>query len=137
MILYVLSGLPGAGKTTRALEISHAKGAILLCRDELRVSYRSVVDEGHLTLIMASQARSFLQHGYDVVVDSWNLTEGDEALWHELARECACAIRWIHLTTPVELCVERDATRPLSIGAECVRGTAMEFAARLVKLSEV
>lgn len=32
--LYIICGLPGAGKTTRAKEISGATGAIRLCPDE-------------------------------------------------------------------------------------------------------
>lgn len=131
MTLYVLSGLPGAGKTTRALELADQKFAILLSRDELRVSYRSKIDEGHLTRVMAEQARYLLVEGYSVVVDSWNLTQGDEDLWYCLAADTGAVIQWIHLTTPVEVCVARDAQRPQSIGAECVRGAAAEFVSRL------
>lgn len=134
MILYVLSGLPGAGKTTRALELAATRFAVLLSRDELRVSYRNKIDEGHLTEVMAVQAKYLLSSGYDVVVDSWNLTCSDEDLWFCVAADAGAVIQWIHLNTPVEVCVERDAARPLSIGEDCVRGAAEEFADRLITL---
>lgn len=131
MILYVLSGLPGAGKTTRAREIVGQTNAILLCRDELRVSYSNLKDEGHLTAVMAEQARFFLRQGYDVVVDSWNLTEWDEELWNGVASSTAADLHWEHLQVDTELCVIRDAGRPQPIGADCVRGAADEFYDRL------
>lgn len=136
MILYVLSGLPGAGKTTRALELAATRKAIMLCRDELRVSYRNAIDESDLTQVMARQALFLLEQGYDVVVDSWNLEASDEDLWYCVAADARAVIQWIHLNTPVEVCVSRDAERPLSIGEDCVRGAAQAFEGRLKVLAE-
>lgn len=136
MILHVLSGLPGSGKTTRARELVTNSKAILLCRDELRVSYTNLSDEGHLTLAMAAQARFLLSQGYDVVVDSWNLTEWDEDLWRGIAAETLSELCWEHLSVDVNVCVERDAKRPQPIGEACVRNAAEEFSERLKVLAD-
>jgi len=136
VVLYILSGLPGSGKTTRSREIVRMTGAIQLCRDDLRVTYANLSDEGHLTLVMATQARFLLSQGYDVVVDSWNLTEWDESLWRGVAAETFAELRWEHLNIDVNVCVERDALRPQSIGEACVRNAAEEFSERLRVLAD-
>lgn len=136
MILYVLSGLPGAGKTTQALKLVKETNAILLCRDELRESYRNQVDEPDLTQLLAVQARYLLDRGYQVIVDSWNLTTEDEDLWFMLAADCRVVVQWIHIKTPVDVCVERDAGRPQSIGEHYVREAAKEYAVRLDVLAD-
>ena len=135
MILFVLSGLPGAGKTTRSLEIVASTGALMLCRDEIRASVRGAIDEGHLTMLMAREARFLLRHGYSVVVDSWNLEAWDEAVWGKVAAKTGAELRWEHLATPVEVCVARDATRPLSLGSDVVNGAALDYRDRLVVLA--
>jgi predicted kinase len=135
MILFVLSGLPGSGKTTRAKELAGATSAILLCRDELRSSYCNLSNEVLLTKLMGAQAQYLLNTGQNVIIDSWNLAKSDEDLWKAIASSSGACLYWEHLQVDVELCVLRDSTRPQSIGAECVRNAANENAARLEQLS--
>lgn len=136
LILYILSGLPGSGKSTRAFQLVSQTGAILVSRDELRVSYRNLRDEAHLTRALAANAHFFLNLGYDVVVDSWNLEEWDEALWQGVAAEHEADMRWYHIEADVDVCVSRDAKRPQPIGPDCIKGAAEVYGSRLTALRE-
>lgn len=126
--LFVLSGLPGAGKTTRARALCAETGAAMVARDDLRAVLLNVRCEARLTLLMAALTRDLLHAGADVVVDAWNLHPADRRLWERLAGEAGAALLWEHLDTPVEECVRRDAGRPNANGAALVREAARLFA---------
>lgn len=128
--LTVLSGLPGAGKTTRARVLA-AEGHYVVGRDELRAMVARPITEPAVTLLAAASARQLLSVGLNVVVDGWNLTAGDQRLWEQLAAEAGVELVWLHLATPVEECVRRDASRPNAIGAAAVRAAAANHADRL------
>jgi predicted kinase len=79
--LYLVCGLPGAGKTTRALEIAGSTGAIRLCPDEwLEALGISLVDYDFrfkLEPQMLRHGEALLRAGVGVVVEfgSWTRTE--------------------------------------------------------------
>lgn len=135
MILYVLSGLAGAGKTTRAMQLIAETGAVLLCRDELRTSLRHCADETAISHMMQEMASVLLSHGFDVVVDAWNLHPADEQNWRNVADQTNSVLEWIHLSTPVEVCIMRDSHRPTPVGAARITEAAAEFLDQRLKLS--
>ena len=81
--LYLICGLPGAGKTTRAIAIAKATGAIRLCPDEWLVAMGiSLVDYAirfRLQDHMLHHGETLLQAGVSVIVEfgSWSRHERD------------------------------------------------------------
>jgi len=79
--LYLVCGLPGAGKTTRAREIAEATGAVRLCPDEWLVTLGvSLVDfefRVRLQTHLMGHAGELLKAGIPVVVEfgSWHRSE--------------------------------------------------------------
>ena len=79
--LFLVIGLPGAGKTTRAIAITESTGAVRLCPDEWLVAMGvSLVDfefrirlQNHMIL----HCETLLRAGVSVVVEfgSWSRTE--------------------------------------------------------------
>lgn len=75
--LYVICGLPGAGKTTRAIAIAKATGAVRLCPDEWLVAMGiSLVDYSirfRLQDHMIHHGETLLRAGVSVIVEfgSW------------------------------------------------------------------
>ena len=75
--LYVICGLPGAGKTTRAIEIAKVTGAVRLCLDEWLVAMGiSLLDYSirfRLQDHMIQHGEILLRAGVSVVVEfgSW------------------------------------------------------------------
>ena len=135
MILYVLSGLPGAGKSTMARLLAHQTSAVLVARDELRRELVNLHDEGVISAVMAEIVRVLLCSGRDVVVDAWNLHESDEQTWRGIAAQYGAQLEWRHLATPVDVCVDRDHQRPLSIGGHAVRSSEEAYRDRLLVLA--
>lgn len=79
--LSVICGLPGAGKTTRAIKIATATGAVRLCPDEWLVAMGiSLVDytiRFRLQDHMVHHAETLLRAGVSVIVEfgSWSRAE--------------------------------------------------------------
>ena len=81
--LYTICGLPGAGKTTLAIAIARATGAVRLCPDEWLVAMGiSLMDypiRFRLQDHMIGHAETVLRAGLSVVVEfgSWSRSERD------------------------------------------------------------
>lgn len=81
LALYLICGLPGAGKTTRAIAIARATGAVRLCPDEWLVAMGiSLVDytiRFRLQDHMIHHGETLLRAGVSVIVEfgSWSRCE--------------------------------------------------------------
>ena len=107
--LYLMVGLPGAGKTTRAAELAAAHGALRLTPDEWMISlFDGVQPEGKRDLLegrLIAVALQALELGTNVVLDF--------GLW---GRDERAALRWLAASVGascqvVYLPVDEDAQR--------------------------
>jgi predicted kinase len=88
--LFLLSGLPGAGKSTLARTLAIRSGAVVLESDRLRAllfasPVHSPRESGLLFSAMRAAARTLLQRGHGVIVDATNVTEADRRPFYQLA----------------------------------------------------
>ncbi len=87
-ILYILSGLPGAGKSTIARLLAQRLNAVWLRIDTIEQALRdmgiSVTREGYD--MAALLAKDFLNGGKDVISDCVNPWELTRELWMDVAR---------------------------------------------------
>lgn len=95
MILYVLRGPSSMAKSARALDIANKNNAILLDRMEMKASFRTLVDEAHLTAVMVENARFLLEAGYKVVIDDWAADHSNEDLWYSVAEKGEAVLQWV------------------------------------------
>ena len=111
--LIVLVGPPGSGKTTWARR--NGRGAVHISQDDLIDAitpdgfghvYRDIYREAEDAV-----ARAALQAGHTVIVDRTNRTRAHRERWLRTAREASCAAVAVVMTTPAELCRERNAKR--------------------------
>lgn len=81
--LYLICGLPGAGKTTRALEVAESTRAVRLCPDEwleaLGVSLVDYAFRFRLEPQMLRHGEELLRAGVGIIVEfgSWTRAERD------------------------------------------------------------
>lgn len=134
MKLTVLSGLMGAGKSTRALKLSASSLAQIASRDDLRRFFPDA-DESELTLRLVQFARSILIAGNSVIVDACNLHPHDRVRWTELAEETGAELDWIHISRAADECVRRNAKRLNPVGAEAIYAMAVQYNVQLEALN--
>lgn len=118
-ILYVMCGIPGSGKSTWIK--NHTNSEILVSRDAIRFNmvkedepYFSKEDEVWREFI--HQINHYLEMGFNVFADATHINTGARRkLLKEIKGNPTFAA--IHITTPISLCLKRNALRE---GRECV-----------------
>lgn len=143
----VLSGLPGAGKSSRARQIiAEARRAAgrpgtagVVSRDTIREHILGltmapgdqVLDrdgEDVVTAVTEAQARALLAAGVSVVVDATNLVPAHVDRWRAIADGHDAALDVVTLDTPVEECIRRDEARHAAggryVGEDVIRRIA-------------
>lgn len=113
--LYLLTGLPGAGKSTRARELLQATNAVHLNPDDWVVGLGvSLVDyefRFKLQDVMLVHAAALLRAGTSVIVEfgSWSRAERDAIL--AVARSVGVSAELHFLDAPLDELVQRVLTR--------------------------
>lgn len=124
--LIVLAGLPASGKSTKAKElIVHGKDIIRINRDLLREMMHfgkySRDNEREIMNTEKLMAQYFIQYGFDVIVDDTNLKKKTLDMWRDVADMLSCEIEIYKISTPIEVCIERDKNREKSVGEDVIR----------------
>lgn len=125
--LYMLKGLPGAGKSHLALEMI-AKATRPMKRvnnDELRLMIDggkwSKENEASIRLVRARMIDEFLSRNYDVIVDNLNLRPADEENYRQVAAMHRAQFEIIDMTdVPLHTCIARDRMRAHPVGEKVI-----------------
>lgn len=104
--LFLMVGLPGSGKTTRARELEHESGAIRLSPDEWMMPLFGVSDvngrrdvlEGRLIWI----ATQVMQRGTNVILDFGLWGRDERAALHWLAASIGATARTVYLDVDLQ-----------------------------------
>lgn len=132
--LLIYRGLPGSGKTTEALAVIAARprGSIArvnrddLCRHAFDTTYQpnDQLFEDQVTALQHSMIRTLLRRGITVICDDTNLHTEHVIKLTWQAQDCMTPWSVYDLTNvSLELCIERDASRPPGhrVGAAVIR----------------
>jgi predicted kinase len=127
--LYIMRGLPGSGKTTKAKEIMVAhdprRPIKRVNRDELRVMLddgkHSKEREKFVKRIEEDVIGESLWGGIDVIVDDTNLSPKTLEWLNNLAKTVHAKVEVVDLTSvPPEECIRHDMKRENSVGSKVI-----------------
>lgn len=109
--LFVLCGLPGAGKTTRARQLAADHDAVRFSPDEWLTDLWDQPARANVEAKMWELAQELLARGVNVVVDfgSWARAERDEL--REGARRVGASVELHYLEAPIDELERRVVAR--------------------------
>lgn len=126
--LYMLAGVPGAGKSTAAKRLE-SQGVVWLTSDGIREElYGSEEVQGSPSEVfglMKERTRAALLAGQDVVYDACNLRGRyrRQFLEEDLAG-ISCTRVCLAVETPLEVCLQRNAARERHVPEHVIRRMA-------------
>ncbi len=132
MKLIVLSGLSGAGKSTRAAEmLCQDPRLAIAAADDLRFPEDVPSD---ITMRLVALSALYLRWGRNVLVDACNLHEHDRIRWETIAWSFGAQLEWITISTSIFECIKRDSQRADPVGSSRILAQAglAEVSTRLV-----
>jgi predicted kinase len=128
MRLLILIGLPGSGKSTLAarnqwpaLSSDHVR--LLLSGDETNQAIHQAVFASMRYLL-----RQRLRLGAPItVIDATNLRRTFRRPWIRIGQQFGCRVEAAWLDVPLEVCLERNASRPRAVPEEAIRRMAAQL----------
>jgi len=137
--LTITRGLPASGKTTWAKrhQETEAPRVARVNRDDLRrLMHGGLIGanwaERQVTVAQRAAVEELLRSGVDVICDDTNLRARVVREFAELATRCGADFEVRDFTdVPLEVCLERDATRPEPdrVGEDVIRGMHQRYLA--------
>lgn len=104
-IYYFMLGIPGSGKTTKAVSL----GCGVVCPDEIRETFN--VDSPAAFEIAFAEVRIALRNGEDVVFDATNTLRRWRVDSIAAGRPHADKVFCVWMDTPLEVCIARHHER--------------------------
>lgn len=111
MIIYILSGIPGSGKTTLANRLAQQHNATVHSYDELPGANTKAGMDGSLKQTWLEAMREDLKAGKSVVCDGLCLTTGERKEVLAAFADIPCKKVLIVKIVPLETCLRRNRER--------------------------
>jgi predicted kinase len=116
--LVIMVGISGSGKSTLVKQwVNRGRGdTVRLNRDDMRrMIYVDVPWENHrddlIRVLERDMARFALRKGKTVIIDDTNCVARTRHDWEVLAQTTYSKLRIVTMTTPLDVCIERDSLR--------------------------
>ena len=109
--LYLLSGIPGSGKTTLAHQLAEQHNATVHSYDELPMANTKASMDGSVKQAWLASIREDLQAGKSVICDGLNLTVADRKELLSYVADIPCEKVLYVKIVPLETCLQRNRER--------------------------
>jgi predicted kinase len=118
--LIVMCGLPGAGKTTLALQLARRVGAVRLCSDEwmtaLAIDLFDNAARSRVDALQQQMACELLRLGCIVIFESGGWTRAERDALRDRARRAGALVELRFLDAPVDELWRRVSARKAELG---------------------
>lgn len=109
--LYMISGIPGSGKTTLAHQLAEQNTATVHSYDALPGANTKESMDGSVKRAWLEAIRADLKAGKSVVCDGLNLTRKDRKEVLSMVSDIPCKKVLVVKVVPLETCLQRNAQR--------------------------
>ena len=134
LAFYMMVGLPGSGKSTKAEQIKNEFGAQILSSDALRKEKfddeKIQKDASAIFKVLLNRCAAFLNAGHTTILDATNLSYKKRMTFlKELDRKVDKAFSkiCILMATPYEICCERNRSRERVVPDEAMKRMYCSF----------
>ena len=138
--VFVMVGVPGSGKSTRAKELAEKHQATIISSDKIRkMLFDNEDDQNHNALVFKTYYEFFeqcLKEGRNVILDATNIDMDvrkkiflhidDLVKNRSINREKVEVVAYV-VVAPESLCVERDMRRARRVGQDIIRMYICKF----------
>lgn len=122
--LYLTCGIPGSGKTTKALQLAEEKNLMVLSSDDIREKLygdaRVQGDPKEVFAALDKEVEKNLRRGQSVVYDATNLTRRLRQNIMQKFSGCVKDVYCILLCTNKEECLRRNASRDRQVPVDVI-----------------
>lgn len=131
--MYIMQGLPGSGKSTKAKEIVERTGnTVRINKDLLRkmLHFDKFTGRNEEMTRAAARiiARSFLTETLcNVIIDDTNLNPGTLQSWKDLAKEIGVKSEVVKMETSFADCLKQNVMRPEFVPMQVIIEMAMQY----------
>jgi len=135
--LVLMQGYPASGKSTVARQIvSESENTVRVSRDDFRsmlFNQLSGLTQEQEELISIAQKQAvihLLRAGQTVIIDDTNLNPRTVAGWRRIATQENVPLEYLPQTTPLEVCLERNASREPAVAESAIHRFASRYPMR-------
>ncbi len=126
MMLHILCGIPGSGKTTLSKQLAEEHNAILHCYDDLPGAH-SISKQSEVHRQMYQRAAQDLRNGQNVVIDDLHTDREKRRMVLDALADVECRKVLMVLQTPLETCLQRNRNRKMRLPDGVVTGCASRY----------
>lgn len=111
LTIYILSGIPGSGKTTMAKQLAEQHNAVILSYDDMPRANTKASMDGSVMEAWFDTIHDTLQSGKSVVCDGLFLTSDERKRLLSAIADIQCGKVLVYKDVPVEVCLQRNRQR--------------------------
>ena len=126
---FVISGIPGSGKTTLAYKLAEQNNAALHSYDALPGANTKSSMDGSVKRIWLQAIHDDLQSGKSVVCDKLNLTVNDRKEILSVIEDIQCEKILYVTEVPLDVCLQRNRERQARLPDFVIEQAAQKFEA--------
>lgn len=142
LTLTAMRGYPASGKSTKARELAGKSGAVVVCRDDLRMMLHGTYFSGkseledEVTVAERAQVHAFLKAGISVIVDATHLHTPFLRKWAKMSAQYGAAFEVVDVLATPDECVGNDVARANTfergrqVGEDVIRKQVKRFPCR-------